>query len=158
MDHQRVELKRRADLLADDLRACGQERLRLEQDLKSGRAQLAQWIGEKSGQETILMQARARLGDIERDMSARQQEHTEARLALENLRSRREHGRADLDRLLQEQQAAGSRVAALEDQLATLTAACATSGWRPNHASISAGQIFSPPRTIMSLRRPVIRR
>ena len=123
VDHQRVELKRRADLLADDLRACGQERLRLEQDLKSGRAQLAQWIGEKSGQETILMQARARLGDIERDMSARQQEHTEARLALENLRSRREHGRADLDRLLQEQQAAGSRVAALEDQLATLTAA-----------------------------------
>jgi chromosome segregation protein len=123
VDHQRVELRRRADVLADDLRACGQERLRLEQELKSGRGQLAQWIAEKTGQETILTQARARLGDIERDMSARQQQHTEARLMLENLRSRGEHGRADLNRLLQEQQAAGSRVAVLEDQLATLTAA-----------------------------------
>jgi chromosome segregation protein len=123
VDHQRVELRRRADILTDDLRTCGQERLRLEQELASGRGQLTQWIAEKSGQETTLMQARARLGDIERDMSARQQQLTEARLMLENLRSRREHGQTDLDRLLQEQLAAGSRVAALKDQLSTLTAA-----------------------------------
>ncbi len=123
VDQQRLELRRRADVLADDLADGAQERIRLEQELASGRRQLAQWIAEKTGQEATLMQARSRVGDIERDMSAKQQQLTEARLMVENLRSRREHGRADLERLLQDHVETVDRVAALEEQLATLIGA-----------------------------------
>lgn len=120
MGHQRIELRRRADVLADDLAACGRERVRLEQELASGRAQLAQWVAEKHGQEATLAQVRSRLGDMEREMTSRLQQLTEARLVLESLRSRQEHGRTDMERLLQDQAEAGRRVAGLEAQFATL--------------------------------------
>jgi chromosome segregation protein len=121
VDHQRAELKRRADVLAEDLAVCERERFRLEQELASGRAQLAQWVAEKHGQEATLAQVRSRLGDMEREMTSRLQHLTEARLVLESLRSRQEHGRTDVERLLQDQTEAGTRVADLEAQLATLT-------------------------------------
>jgi chromosome segregation protein len=122
VDQQRVELGRRVDVLAEDLAACERERDRLEQELVSGRAQLAQWAAEKGGQEATLAQVRSRLGDMEREMSSRQQQLTEARLALESLRTRREHGRAELERLEREQGDAAGRVKGLEDQCATLAA------------------------------------
>ena len=120
VDQQRSELRRRADVLADDVALCGRERVRLEQELASGRAQLAQWVAEKHGQEATLAQVRSRLGDMEQEMTARLQQLTEARLVLESLRSRQEHGRADVERLLQDQAEAGARVAGLEAQVATL--------------------------------------
>jgi chromosome segregation protein len=120
VDQQRADLRRRADVLTDELAASGRERSRLEQELTSGRAQLAQWAAEKTGQETTLAQVRSRLGDMEREISARQQQLTEARLALESLRSRREHDRTDLERLQQEQAEAAGRVARLEEQLTAL--------------------------------------
>ena len=122
VDQQRTELRRRSDVLTEELGLCGQEKGRLQQELASGRAQLAQWVAEKSGQESSLAQVRSRLGDMEREMSARQQSLTEARLAVESLRSRREHGRGDLERLLQEQAEAVRRVTDLESQLTSLTA------------------------------------
>jgi chromosome segregation protein len=122
VDQQRTELRRRADVLTEELGLCGREKGRLQQELASGRAQLAQWVAEKSGQEASLAQVRSRLGDMEREMSAKQQSLTEARLAVESLRSRREHGHRDRERLLQEQAEAVGRVTDLESQLATLAA------------------------------------
>ena len=121
VNQQRLELRRRVDTLTEDLTVCAQERERLQEELTSGRLQLAQWTAEKGGQEAILTQVRTRLGDMERDISARRQQLTEVRLLLESLRSRREHGQADLERLLQEEGEACRRVTALEEQLATLT-------------------------------------
>jgi chromosome segregation protein len=120
VDQQRADLRGRADVLTGELAAFGEERSRLEQELASGRAQLSQWVAEKGGQEATLAQVRSRLGDMEREMAARHQQLTEARLAVESLRSRREHDGTDMERLQQEQAEAAGRLAGLEQQLATL--------------------------------------
>jgi chromosome segregation protein len=120
VDQQRVDLRRRADVLADDVAHFRRERDRLEQEALSGRAQLAQWLAEKGGQETTLAQLRTRLSDMEQDMTAGQHRLTEARLALEGLRSRHEHGRVDVERLRQEHTEAGGRITGLDSQLVAL--------------------------------------
>ena len=123
VDQQRGELHRRVEMLANDLAAGRDEQARLEQAILSGRAQLTQWIGEKSGQEATLVRVRTRLGEVERDMLAMQRQLTEARLAVEGLRSQRDHGKADVERLRQRQAESESRIMALEEQLMALMSA-----------------------------------
>ncbi|MET0513822.1 MAG: chromosome segregation protein SMC [Nitrospiraceae bacterium] len=123
MDQQRSDLQQRAETLANDLAAGRDEQARMEQALLSGRGQLTQWIGEKSGQEATLVRVRARLNEVERDMLAMQRRLTEARLAVEGLRSQREHGKADVERLRQREAEAETRITALEQQLTTLMSA-----------------------------------
>ena len=123
MDQQRGDLQQRAEKLANDLAVGLDEQARLEQALLSGRAQLTQWIGERSGQEATLARVRTRLSEVERDMLAMQRQLTEARLAVEGLRSQREHGKADVERLRQRQAEAETRIMTLEQQLTALMSA-----------------------------------
>ena len=123
VDQQRSELQRRAEMLANDLAAGRDEQARLEQAILSGRAQLMQWIGEKSGQEATLVRVRARLGEVEHDMLAMQRQLTEARLAVEGLRSQREHGKGDVERLCRRQAESERRIMTLEEQVTTLMSA-----------------------------------
>ena len=119
-ERQREELCRRLELLGEELQRSVAEQARLEEDRRSGQAQLTQWVSEKSGQEMGLVQVRERLSAIESHSIAVQQQLTEVRLSLESSRGRRTHGSNDVARLGQRLEAAQQRVIDLEKQVTDL--------------------------------------
>ena len=96
---------------------------RLEQESRSVQAQLAQWIGEKAGQETGLALVRERLGQVDQQIRALQDRLTEARLASEGLRAKREHEETNRNRVAQEIEEAAHRGRAAEERLENLATA-----------------------------------
>ena len=70
----------RIDALRSDEQRGSVETQRLNHDVRSGEAQLAQWIAEKDGQEAGLSRVRERVGQIDHGMQGLQQRFTEAQL------------------------------------------------------------------------------
>lgn len=116
------DLTQRIDLMASDAQRRSAEARQLEQDLRSGQAQLAQWMGEKAGQEGLVAAVRARLGEIDQSMQGLQQRLTEAQLAVQGVKSAREHRQSELQRVEQQQRDAVSRMKELDDRANDLAA------------------------------------
>jgi chromosome segregation protein len=123
VERQRGELHRRMDVLAEELQRSLAEQARLQEEFQSSQAQLGQWVAEKAGQETGLLQVRERLVVIESQSLAIQQRLTEVRLSLESMRGRREHATNDIARFTQRLDAAQRRATDLEEQVAGLVEA-----------------------------------
>jgi chromosome segregation protein len=116
------DLTQRIEALANIATQRSREVQQLEQEVRSGEAQLAQWMSEKLGQESGLDQVRARLGQIDNRIQMLQQQVTEAQLIAQGIRTTREHRQEDLLRLQQAQLEAGERVEALTRQIENLVA------------------------------------
>ncbi len=117
LQHLLGDLTQRIDQLVGDAQRGSLEVQRLEQEARSGQAQLAQWIAEKAGQEASLQAVRERLRQIDSGMQGLQQRLTESQLTVQGLRTAREHHRSDLQRIRQEQQEAVGRIEALTRQV-----------------------------------------
>lgn len=116
------DLAQRIGTLTGDSQRGSVELQRLEQEVRLNEAQLAQWVSEKSGQERALGQSRERLLQIDQDAQGLQQKLTEAQLAAQDVRARREHHRRDLERARGEGGEASARIANLSVQLDGLRA------------------------------------
>lgn len=123
LDQQLSELHRRLDIVVAEIRKGFDEQSRVEQEVRSGQAQLEQWMKEKGGQESALGRVKARLATLEQELGALQQRVTDARLQAESVRSRRKHGAVDLERLDQQQRESKERARALEEHIASLATA-----------------------------------
>ena len=107
------DLTQRIDTLTSDAQRGSAEMQRLNQEIRSSEGQLAQWLGEKAGQETGLSHVRERVRRIDHAMQGLQQRLTEAQLAAQGIRTTREHHHHDLLRIQQQQQDAIARVETL---------------------------------------------
>jgi len=122
LQHVLGDLTNRIDTLMSDAQRGSAEVQRLNQEIRSGEAQLAQWMGEKAGQEAGLSRVRERRGQIEHDMQGLQQRFTEAQLVAQGIRTTREHHQHDLLRVQQQQQDAIARIETLTRHVEGLTA------------------------------------
>ena len=121
------DLTQRIETLMGDAQRGSVEIQRLEQDARSGQAQLAQWIAEKTGQEGALQAVRGRVAQLDQGMHQLQQRLTEAQLSAQGTRNTREHRQADLGRVRQEQQETAGRIESLNQHVETLAASLAQS-------------------------------
>ncbi|OGW49019.1 MAG: chromosome segregation protein SMC, partial [Nitrospirae bacterium RBG_19FT_COMBO_58_9] len=110
LQHVLGNLSQRIDTLMNDAQRGSAEVQRLEQEVRSTEAQLAQWMAEKAGQDAGLGRVRERVGQIDQDMQGFQQRVTEAQLVAQDIRTTREHHRRDLQRIDQQQQEAMARI------------------------------------------------
>lgn len=110
LQHVLGNLSQRIDTLMNDAQRGSAEVQRLEQEVRSTEAQLAQWTAEKAGQDAGLGRVRERVGQIDQDMQGLQQRVTEAQLVAQDIRTTREHHRRDLQRIDQQQQEAMVRI------------------------------------------------
>jgi chromosome segregation protein len=122
LQHVLGDLIRRIDTLGSDAQRGSEEVQRLEQEVHSGEAQLAQWLAEKAGQEAGLSRVRERAGQIDHDMQGLQQRFTEAQLVAQGIRTTREHRYHDLLRVQQQQQDAIAHIETLTRHVEGLTA------------------------------------
>ena len=113
LQHVMGDLTQRIDTLMSDAQRGSAEAQRLEQEVRSGEAQLAQWLREKGGQEAGLSRVRERVGQIDDDMQGLQQRLTEAQLVAQGIRTTREHRNHDFLRIQQQQQDAIARIETL---------------------------------------------
>ena len=127
LQHVLGDQSQRIETLMSDAQRSSAEVLRLEQELHSGEAQLAQWRAEKIGQETGLSRVRERVGQIDHDMQGLQQRLTEAQLVAQGIRTTREHRNQDLLRVQQQQQDAIAHFDTLTRHVEALTASIAQS-------------------------------
>lgn len=123
IQHLAGDLTQRIEALTGDAQRGSLEMQRLEQDTRSGKAQLAQWIAEKTGQEASLQSVRARLHQIDSEMQGRQHRLTEAQVAFQSIRTAREHKDGDVARIRQEQQDVCQRMELLQRQIESLRSA-----------------------------------
>ena len=122
LQHMLGDLTQRIDTLTGDAQRGLAEAQRLNQEIRSGEAQLAQWMAEKAGQEAELTRVRERVRQIDQDMQGIQQRCTEAQLAAQDIRTTREHRHQDLLRIRQEQQDATARIETLTRHVEGLAA------------------------------------
>ncbi len=137
------DLTQRIEALMGDAQRGSLEVQRLEQEARSGHAQLAQWIAEKAGQEGSLQAVRARMAQMDQGMQGLQQRLTEAQLAVQDLRTTREHHGSNLQRIRQEQQEAVGRIETLRRQLEALHSSleqCGTERERQERVCRELGQ------------------
>jgi chromosome segregation protein len=113
LEHMLGDLTQRIDTVMSDAQRGSAEAQRLEQEVRSGEAQLAQWMAEKAGQEAGLSRVRERVGQIDHDMQGLQQRFTEAQLVVQGIRATREHRHHDLLRIQQQQHDAIARIETL---------------------------------------------
>lgn len=113
LQHVLGNLTQRIDTLMSDAQRGSAEVQRLEQEMRSAQAQLAQWMAEKTGQEAEVARVRERVGQIDEGMQGLQQRFTEAQLVAQEIRTTREHHHRDLMRLSQQQQDATARIETL---------------------------------------------
>ncbi len=113
LQHVLGDLTRRIDTLTNDAQRGSAEVQRLNHEVQSTQAQLAQWMAEKAGQEAEVGRVRDRVAQIDQDTQGLQQRFTEAQLVAQEIRTTREHHRRDLLRLSQQQQDATVRIEAL---------------------------------------------
>ncbi|HMF86241.1 MAG TPA: hypothetical protein VK598_07805, partial [Nitrospiraceae bacterium] len=121
LQHVLGDLTQRIDTLIIDAQRGSAEVQRLEQEVRSGEAQLAQWMAEKAGQEAGLSRVRERVGHIDHDMQGLQQRFTEAQLVAQGIRATREHRHHDLLRIQQQQHDAIARIETLTQHVEGLT-------------------------------------
>ncbi|HSC56546.1 MAG TPA: chromosome segregation protein SMC [Nitrospira sp.] len=122
LQHFLGDLSQRIETLMGDAQRGSLEVQRLEQEARSGQAQLSQWIAEKTGQEGALQAVRARVEQMDQGMQGLQQRLTQAQMAAQEARTTREHRQSDLQRIRQEQQEAVGRIDSLNRQLEALGA------------------------------------
>jgi len=121
---QSVEgLDKRIETIKAEQRMAEEEQVQLEEEIRSGRDRLAGLVEEKRVQEASLSQQGAALAGMEEEGFELQRRLTEAHLAVATLRARREHGEADLSRLVKEQEERSARVQALDQQINDLATA-----------------------------------
>ena len=113
LQHVLGDLTQRIDTLMGDVQRGSVEAQRLNHEMRSGEAQLAQWMAEKAGQEAGLSRVRERVGQIDHGMQELQQRFTEAQLVGQEIRTTREHRHHDLQRIQQQQQDATVRIETL---------------------------------------------
>lgn len=122
LQHFLGDLSQRIETLMGDAQRGSLEVQRLEQEARSGQAQLSQWIAEKTGQEGALQAVRARVEQMDQGMQGLQQRLTQAQMAAQEARTTREHRQSDLQRIRQEQREAVGRIDSLNRQLEALGA------------------------------------
>jgi chromosome segregation protein len=122
LQHMLGDLTQRIDTLMSDAQRGSAQAQRLEQEVRSGEAQLAQWMAEKAGQEAGLSRVRERVGQIDQGMQGLQQRFTEAQLVVQGIRATREHRHHDLLRIQQQQHDAIVRIETLARHVEGLTA------------------------------------
>ncbi|NWF74477.1 MAG: chromosome segregation protein SMC [Nitrospirae bacterium] len=122
LQHMLGDLTQRIDALTGDAQRGLAEAQRLNQEIRSGEAQLAQWMAEKTSQEAGLNRVRERVRQIDHDMQGLQQRYTEAQLVAQDIRTTREHRHQDLLRIEQEQHDAVARIETLTSHIEGLTA------------------------------------
>ena len=121
---QTVEgLDKRIETIGAERRMVEEERVQLEEEIRSARDRLAGLMEEKRIQEAGLSEQGADLARMEEEGFELQRRLTEAHLAIATLRARREHGEADLARLVKEQEERSARIQALDQQLEGLVTA-----------------------------------
>ena len=121
------DLTQRIETLMGDAQRGSLEIQRLEQEARSGQAQLAQWIAEKAGQENALQAVRAKVAQLEQGIQELQKRLTEAQLSAQASRNMREHRESDLARVRQEQREMAARIESLDEHVQTLAASLAQS-------------------------------
>jgi chromosome segregation protein len=122
LEHMLGDLTQRIDTLTGDAQRGLAEAQRLNQEIRSGEAQLAQWMGEKASQEAGLTRVRERVRQIDQDTQGLQQRCTEAQLAAQDIRTTSEHRHQDLLRIRQEQHDAIARIGTLTGHVEGLAA------------------------------------
>jgi chromosome segregation protein len=122
LQHFLGDLSQRIETLMGDAQRGSLEVQRLEQEARSGQAQLSQWIAEKTGQEGAMQAVRARIEQMDQGMQGLQQRLTQAQMTAQEARTTREHRQSDLQRIRQEQQEAVGRMDSLNRQLESLGA------------------------------------
>ncbi|MBI3806348.1 MAG: chromosome segregation protein SMC, partial [Nitrospirae bacterium] len=120
--HVLGDLALRIDTLTDDAQRGSAEMQRLNHEVRTGEAQLAQWIAEKAGQEAELSRVRERVEQIDHGMQGLQQRYTEAQLVAQEVRTTSEHRHRDLLRVQQQQQDVTVRIETLTRHVEGLTA------------------------------------
>jgi chromosome segregation protein len=121
------DLTQRIETLMGDAQRGSLEIRRLEQEARSGQAQLAQWIAEKTGQESALQAVRTRVAQLDQGIHDLQQRLTEAQLSVQGTRNTREHRQSDLARVRQEQHETAVRIESLDQNVQALAASLAQS-------------------------------
>jgi chromosome segregation protein len=122
LQHVMGDLSRRIDTLMSDTQRGSAEAQRLNHEMRSSEAQLAQWMAEKAGQEAGLHSVRERMRQIDDGMRGLQQRVTEAQLVVQDIRTTREHRHLDLQRIQQQQQDAAARIEIVTRHVEELTA------------------------------------
>ncbi len=120
LQHMLADLEHRLDAVEAELREGLTEREQLEQESQSVQAQLSQWIAEKTGQDTLLARTRERLGLLDHNLRSHQGRVTDARLAAEGLRAKREHEQLNRARVTQQIQETDDRRRVLGEHLDSL--------------------------------------
>ena len=121
------DLTQRIETLMGDAQRGSVEIRRLEEEARTGQAQLAQWIAEKAGQEGALQAVHAKVAQLDQEMHQLRQRLTEAQLSVQGTRNTCEHRQADLARVRLEQDETTGRIASLNQQVETLAASLAQS-------------------------------
>jgi chromosome segregation protein len=122
LQHVLADLTLRIETLMSDAQRGSVEVQRLNQEVRSVEAQLAQWTAEKAGQGAELSRVHERVGQIDHDMQGLQQRFTEAQLMAQETRTTREHRHHDLERIQQQQQEAITRIETLTRHVEGLAA------------------------------------
>ncbi|MEW6544452.1 MAG: chromosome segregation protein SMC [Nitrospirota bacterium] len=114
------ELGRRVETVQTERRMTEEEREAVETESREGAARLARLTAERTEREGTLAELGRALAAMEEESRARQQQVMEARLAIAECRSRKEHGETDLVRLAREQEERKARAEGLERQIGEL--------------------------------------
>lgn len=120
LQHVLTDLDHRLNAVDAEIQEGLAEREQLEQESQSVQAQLSQWIAEKTGQDTLVSSVRERLGLLDRHLRTHQDRVTDARLAAEGLRARREQEQLNRARVTQQIQEAEDRRRVLSEHLDSL--------------------------------------
>ena len=110
-------LDQRLDTFMRERQAADEDRMRLEADLETVRARLAQIIQRKAIGEATLAQANLALHQVGEDYHSLDREVAELRLAMGMMAKEREHGGRDLARSVHEQENREQRIDRLQIDL-----------------------------------------
>ena len=120
LQHVLTDLDHRLSAVEAEIQEGLSEREQLEQESQSVQAQLSQWITEKTGHDTLLSRVREGLGLLDQNLRTHQERVTEARLAAEGLRAKREHEQLNRARVMQQIQETEDRRRVLGEHLDSL--------------------------------------
>jgi chromosome segregation protein len=120
LQHVLADLDHRLNAVEAEIQEGLSERAQLEQESQSVQTQLGQWIAEKTGLDTLLSRVREGLGLLDQNLRTHQERVTEARLAAEGLRAKREHEQLNRARVTQQIQETEDRRRVLGEHLDSL--------------------------------------
>ncbi len=120
LQHVLADLDQRVQAVDAEIHEGLSARESVEEESQSVQAQLGQWIAEKNGQDALVAGVRERLGVLDQTMNRHQEHVTQAKLAVEGLRGKREHEQLNRARVMQQIQEAEERRRALGEHLNSL--------------------------------------